>query len=557
MNDYVKPATKYAKDVVKGKILACKWVKLACQRQIDDLKAKDFGYTFDHDRANRVCNFIENLPHIKGKWGRGGGLIKLEPWQCFMLTTLFGWVDSEGNRRYKTAYIEVPRKNAKSTIASAVGLYCLCDDDEQGAEVFAAAAHHDQAREVFDVANKMVNKAEPLRDWFGVVAQKHSIFIEETASSFRALSSDKGGSQDGHGAHCALIDELHAHKTRDMFDALDQSTGSREQPLIFIITTAGSNRAGICYEQRAYILKVLQGLDEPEIFGIVYTIDDDDDWADESSWIKANPNWGVSVIKGDLRRQARKAMEMASAQNTFLTKRLNVWVNADTAWMDMRAWDACGDPSLSIDDFKGDACIAAFDLATKIDFAAKARLFKRDEKYYVFMTFYLPEDRIESASNSQYQGWARDGRIVATDGNTIDIDLIEDGAREDAGRFQLTHVQYDPWQATQFANHLVKDGLPMLECFATVRNFSEAMKELERLVLTGKLAHTGCPIMSWMISNVVCHTDAKDNIYPRKEFPDNKIDGPVALIMAIAADLTKEEPPESMLEKMGGIVYVG
>lgn len=557
--NYVAIASKYIKDVLSGKIPACEYVRLACERQkldIEKAKAGKFEYRFDKKAASHVCEFVEKLPHIKGKWARNNETIRLEPWQCFILTTVFGWLDSGGKRRFSTAYIEVPRKNAKSTLSAAVGLYCLCADNEPGADIFAAATKRDQATIVFDIAKKMVDKSPWMRKKFGVETQKYSIFVEGTGSSFKALSKDRGGDQDGHSAHLAIVDELHAHKTRDMFDALDQSTGSRDQPLSWQITTAGSNRAGICYEQRAYVLKILKGFSDPSFFGIIYTIDDEDDWAEESTWIKANPNWGVSVNPEDMRRKARKAMEMASAQNTFLMKRLCVWVNADTAWMDMRAWDACADPTLSLDDFAGEECILAHDLASKIDFAAKAYLFRRDGKFYGFIRLYLPEDRIEEADNSQYQGWEKDGHIVATDGNTIDFDLIEDEANEDASRFQIKSAPYDPFQATQFANHLLRDGLPMWECRAIVRNFSEAMKELERVVLKGEFVHEGNPALAWMISNVVCHMDGKDNIYPRKEFPENKIDGPVALIMDFAAALTEEEPPESMLEKMGGIQYV-
>lgn len=533
---YIALAERYCADVLSGAIPACKYVREACQRQVDDLKRKDWAYTFDHDKAERVCRFIELLPHIKGEWA--GTNIVLEPWQCFILTTVFGWVDHRGNRRFKSAYVEVPRKNAKSTLTSGVALYCLTADREEGAEVYSAATTRDQARIVFNDAKRMVERCAGLRANAGVKTSAHAVYIDRTAASFKALSRDQGGNLDGLNVHFACVDELHAHKTRDVWDVLETATGARRQPLLWAITTAGFNRSGICYEQRSYVLKILSGsVFDDEYFGVVYTIDEDDDWTSPESWRKANPNWDVSVIPEDIARKARKAMEMSTATNNFLTKHLNVWVNADTAWMDMRAWDACADAALMPDQFSREPCWAGVDLSSKIDIAAKVDLFRRDidgiSHYYAFGRYWLPEETIENSTNSQYQGWSIDGLLTATPGNIIDIDEIEREIREIASLYQVECVAYDPFQATQMAGHLVNEGVPMVEVRPTVANFSEAMKELEALVLAGRFHHNGDPILTWMVSNVVCHRDAKDNIYPRKELPENKIDGVIALLMAL------------------------
>lgn len=532
MKDYFAIALAYAEQVVSGEIIACKYVRLACERQLKDLSREKFNYVFDVSRANHICAFIEMLPHIKGEWS--GTAIALEPWQIFILTTVFGWVDSNGYRRFKTVYDEIPRKNAKSTLSSGVALYCLVADGEAGAEVYSAATTRDQARIVWQDAKRMVERCPGLRRRFGVETSAHAVFSEKSASSLKALSRDQGGNLDGLNVHAGIIDELHAHKTREVFDVIETATGARRQPLLWLITTAGFNRAGICYEQRSYLIKILTGVTvDEEYFGIIYTIDDDDDWTSPESWQKANPNWGKSVNPDDIARKARKAMTMSAAQNNFLTKHLNVWVNADTAWMDMVSWERCGNPDLHLENFAGRTCYIAVDLASKLDIASVAYAFPDGEEITIFVKNYLSEYAVENSTNSQYSGWASDERLIVTPGAMTDYGAIENDLRAAAVMFDLCEVAYDPWQANYLAQRLMDEGLPMVELRQTVQNISEPMKELEALVVAGKLEHDACPVMSWMVSNVVCHIDAKDNIYPRKEQPENKIDGVVALIMAI------------------------
>lgn len=545
--DYCAIARGYAEDVVAGRVLACKWVKLACQRQLRDLERTDLRWWFDQEFASRPCKFVELLPHIEGKWARSGMRITLEPWQVFILTTVFGWVDDQDCRRFRIAYVEVPRKNAKSTLSAGVGLYCLTADGEPGAQIYSAATTRDQARIVWRTAKSMVERTPGLQRRFGVATSVNSVFVEHEAAFFQPLSRDQGGNHDGYNVHAAIVDELHAHKQRDIWDVLETATGAREQPLIWAITTAGFNRAGICYEQRAYVVKQLERtaaeIDET-YFGIIFTLDEGDDWTDPKSWAKANPNWGVSVSPEDIENKARKAMEMASATNNFLTKHLNVWVNADTAWMDMQAWERCEERSLTLADFDASECIAGLDLASKVDVAANVRVFRREidgeDHFWVFPRFYVPEEAASSGANSHYAGWARGGHMTLTPGNVTDFAYIEDDLRSDACRFDLAEVLYDPWQAVYLATRLMAEGLNMVEYRQTVQNMSEPMKMLEALVLSGRLHHDGNPVMTWMMSNVVAHLDAKENIYPRKEFPENKIDGPVALIMALGRALGGE-----------------
>ena len=544
MTDYVDKANKYILDVLNKKIPACKWVRLACQRQQKDLAKKKFAYRFDRDRANKICKFMELLKHVKGP--KAGENIHLEPWQCFELTTLFGWVDKkEGYRRFTQAYEEVPRGNGKSTKLSGISLYMLCADGEQGADVYSFATTRDQARIVFDDALAMARGNEKLRKAFGLTCLNNSMIILGTNSKFQPKSAD-AQTLDGLNTHCGLVDELHAHKTRQVFDVVKTSIGKRNQPLMFCITTAGFTLDGICMEQRRTVQKILEGsIEDDSYFGIIYTIDEGDDWKTEEAAIKANPNWGVSVTPKVVLSTLTNALVNPSAEKNYLTKHLDVWCNADTQWLQMDKWRKCYRPEVEISEFEGCPCIYGIDLATKIDIAVVIRLFWRveeDEKvhYYTFPTFFLPSERVESSKNSQYVGWSRQGLIEVTEGPITDLTYIKNFIIEDMKKYDVISCAYDPWQATQMAQELLSEGAPMYELSPTVLNFSEPMKQVQALVYSKRLHTDGNPVLEWMASNVVAHMDAKENIYPRKENNENKIDGIVALIMAMNLVIKKE-----------------
>lgn len=540
--EYLRAAIQYAQNVVAGEITACRYVRLACERQLDELASADAGkfeFRFDIDRAEDICSFIESLPHIRGRWKTAN--IILEPWQCFILTTVFGWIDDNGNRRFRAVYIEVPRKNAKSTMTAGVGLYMLAADGEYGAECYSLATKREQALAVWTVARFMAKRQENVCKKFGIEVRARSVLAEDGAAHFQALSSDDNG-LDGLNPHFAGIDELHAHKTRAVHDVMDSATGARSQPLLWEITTAGSDLSGICYEIRDYNIKVLDGtVDDLQQFGIIYTLDKEDieakDFFSENSWKKANPNYGVSVNPLDLKRKSKKAIASPGAQSEFLRKHLDVWTQADNPWMDMAAWHACADPTMRLEDFRGARCFIGEDLASKIDIAAKIRIFDIDDMLYIITgkdSFYLPESRMTEAVNASYASWVESGFLKVTPGNIIDFDYIEESLREDAKAFEVAGVGFDPHQATQHATRMNAEGFPMTEVRQTVLSLSEPMKELEARVLSGRLKHDGNPVLTWMISNVVCHLDVKDNVYPRKQKPENKIDGAVAAIIALA-----------------------
>lgn len=546
MRDYIGIANQYIEDVLSGDIPACHWVKKACQRQKQDLQGLT-GYVFNQKKACKICYFVECLRHTKGPLATQR--IKLEPWQIFILTTVFGWVDAEGSRRFKKVYIEVPRGNGKSAISSAICLFMLAADNEYGAECYTFATTGDQARIVFDVSRRMAVMCKDVTNGLGITVQKHSITQLKTGSKLSPKNS-KDDTLDGLNTHFGCIDELHAHKTRGLYDVIETSIGKRKQPLLWVITTAGFDTSGICYEVRTMITMVLNGLVKAEAqFGIIYTVDEDDDWRSDDALIKANPNWGVSVNPETIRDIRLNALNLPSAANNFKTKHLNIWCSAKAAWMDMQAWKVCEDPKLSLDDFEGQPCIIGLDLGAKNDITAKVKLFPQTRsdgktEYVAFYDFYLPEDTIEKSTISQYQGWVDQGFIHQTPGAMTDFSVVEEGIREDLSRFDVQAIAYDPWQATQLATRLSDDGAPMVEFRNTVQNMSDPMKSLEALVLDRRIKHQRNPAMDWMMGNVVAKLDAKDNIFPRKERYENKIDGPVAMIYALAmcmSDIEKDD----------------
>ena len=537
--NYCGIARQYMEGVLSGVIVACEWVKLACQRQKEDLErfAASGLYIFNEAKGNEVCRFIELLTHTKG--ALAGKRIVLEPWQIFILTTSFGWRRrADGGRRFRRVYIEVPRGNGKSSLSSGVGLYCLVADKEPGAEVYSFATTRDQAKIVFGDAKQMAKQNEPLRQRFGLEVLANALYVPSTNSTFQAKSAE-GSTLDGLNTHLAVIDELHAHKTRDVYDVVETSLGKRLNSLLWVITTAGFDTSGICYEVRMMVTRVLgKEISDETQFGVIYGLDDGDDWTTEEALMKANPNWGVSVMPEMVLSLQKKAIALPSAMNNFKTKHLNVWCSASTAWMDMQAWKRCEVPEMSITDFEGRKCFIGLDLGSKSDLTAKVLIFPGEDDegrttYAVFCQCYLPRRAVEQSTNSQYVGWAEEGYLIVTEGAMTDFNVVEEDLRLDLSRYEVSAIVYDPWQATQLATSLAEDDAPMIECRNTVQNMSDPMKSLEALVLDHRICHDGNPVLTWMMGNVVAKVDAKDNIFPRKERYEEKIDGVVALIMGL------------------------
>ena len=545
----VKAAEDYARAVVAGKIIACQWIRLACKRHLEDLERGDeFTYSFDPARAEKVARFLQLLPHTKGKWASKRERIKLEPWQLFSICIPFGWVQKkDGTRRFRTIVIFVPRKNGKSIIGGGLGVYMLTADGEFGAEVYSGATTEKQAWEVFRPAKLMVERTPELREHYGVDVNASNMCRLEDGSRFEPVIGKPG---DGSSPSCAIVDEYHEHQDSTLFDTMETGMGAREQPVMLVITTAGSSIGGPCHQLIRDSERMLEGaIDRPDLWAMLYTIDQGDDWTSDLALRKANPNYGVSISGDFLQARQRDAMQSAAKQATFRTKHLNEWVGAKNAWLNMLRWKE-GPARKSLQELEGRRCIVGLDLASKIDIAGNLLLFppvEGDPNWHVHGRYYLPEARVieELDSNTdRYRAFDAMGLLTLTDGEVIDFEVIKEDLREFAGRFDIEAVAYDPWQATQLAQEMEAEGLPMVEVRQTVQNLSEPMKELEALVLQRKLAHGDCPILTWMASNVVAKLDAKDNIYPNKERPENKIDGIVGLIMAISRALVTDQAPD-------------
>jgi phage terminase large subunit-like protein len=421
----------------------------------------------------------------------------------------------------------IPTHN--STLSSGVATYLVAADGEQGAEVYSLATTRDQARIVFDDARAMIRQSPGLQDALGVEVLAHAIAVPRSNSTFKALSAE-ANTLDGLNIHGAIVDEFHAHQTRAVWDVVNTATGARRQALKWIITTAGFNRAGVCYEQREYVTKILDRVVEDDrYFGIIYTMDEGDDWTAESSHRKANPNYGVSVLPEDISTLCRQAQLSAQSQNNFLTKRLNVWVSADTAYFNIRAWDKCR-ADIKLEDFEGEDCWMGLDLASKRDLTAKTLMFERDGSLYLFGTSYLPEDIIEeklSSNHAHYAGWARAGHLILTPGNVTDYEWLERDILSDMERFAIKAAVFDPREMTYLHSRLRAAGVSdevLVEYPVNVANYSDPMKEMDARIVSRRMKHDGNPVLTWCLSNVVAHTDAKDMVFPRKERPDNKID---------------------------------
>ena len=474
--NYFEISCRYARGVLSGRIPACSLVKKACERQLDDLDRYGDGkrFIYDAEAGDRICWFIEHLTHVKGELA--GQEIKLEPWQVFILHTTFSWKTTEGIRRFRRVYIEVPRGNGKSSLSSGVALFCLCGDREPGAEVYSFATTRDQAKIVFGDAKEMARQNPKLKRAFDLQVLATSLYVPKTNSYFQAKSAE-GSTLDGLNTHLAVIDELHAHKTRAVYDVVETSLGKRCNSLMWVITTAGFDTAGICYEVRSFVKQILnkEAQDESQ-FGIIYGLDEGDDWTSEEALQKANPNWGVSVRPEIITSLQAKAIARPSAANNFKTKHLDVWCSAASSWMDMPAWNLCR-RSIALSDFEGFDCYMGLDLGAKNDLTAKVLVFPVEENgrlnYYVFGTYYAPRAALLKSGNSQYDGWETLGYLKVTEGAVTDFNQIEADILEDCSRFRVKSVAYDPWQATQLATRLSDNDVPMVEYRNTVQNMSD------------------------------------------------------------------------------------
>ncbi|EIC82090.1 terminase large subunit [Serratia sp. M24T3] len=555
----VNAANQYARDVVRGKITTCRYVIDACQRHIDDLarvRSTKFRYKFDKDLAEKAAKFIQLLPHTKGEWAFKRMPITLEPWQLFIICAAFGWVKKNTKlRRFREVYTEIPRKNGKSAISAGVALYCFTCDDEFGAEVYSGATTEKQAWEVFRPARLMCKRTPALCDAFGVEVNASNMNRPEDGARFEPLIGNPG---DGASPSCAVVDEYHEHETDALYTTMLTGMGSRRQPLMWGITTAGYNIEGPCYDKRREVIEMLNGtVPNEELFGIIYTVDEGDDWTDPAVLRKANPNMGISVYSDFLLSQQQRAMNNARQANVFKTKHLNIWVSARAAFFNLVSWRNCEDENLSIEQFEGQPCYLGFDLARKLDMNSMPKVFTRDidgkrHYYCISPKFWVPYDTVFSTDNDQqrtaerFQKWVNTGHLEVTEGAEIDYRTILEEAKSVNRVNPVQESPIDPHGATNLSHHLADEGLNPITIIQNYTNMSDPMKELEAAIESGRFHHDGNPIMTWCISNVVGkHLPGNDDVVrPIKEQNENKIDGAVALIMAIGRAMLPDTGPD-------------
>ena len=493
------------------------------------------GYVFDEELANRAIQFFAvGLVHTKGEWA--GQPVKLEPWQVAIVGCLFGWVDKDGLRRYRDAFIYVPRKNGKSLLASGLALYVFYCDGEPGAEIYCAAAEREQAALVFNVAKTMVLQNEDLKSVTDVFQK--AIVLKKNQSSFKAISAD-ANTKHGFNAHYVVVDELHAQKNRELVDVLKTSMGSRRQPLMTFITTADYNRESICNETYDYACKVRDGLiSDPSFLPVIHEAVTTDDWKSEEVWQKANPNLDVSVSRDFLRRECKKAQEVPAYEGTFKRLYLNIRTEQEVRWIPMDPFDKCGDPDLTLESFKGKTCVAGLDLAATQDLSALALIFQEENEYYVFTKYWCPRDSAELRDRIDgipYMTWAREGFLTLTPGNVTDYAFIREEIQDLRKRFEITQLNVDPHNAIQLMIELANEGVQAEQFSQNYRQYNDPCKQFERAIMSGRLHHDANPVFRWNASCVSIDYDASGNIKPSRKNRNEKIDGIVATIMAMAA----------------------
>lgn len=535
------PVTQYARDVVEGRVVAGRWVRLACERHLRDLQrtgTNEFPWVFDEAKAQRVFAFYRFCRHVKGPLA--GRPIELEPWQQFIIGSVFGWVHRDtGLRRFRKAYVQVARKNGKSTLLSGLGLYMLMADGEQGSEVYATATKRDQARIVYDAARLMAIRSPDLLR--RLEPGKAEMLHPSTGSKFAPLSKDTK-SLDGLSPHLGIIDEFHAHPTREMYDLLVSGMGQRAQPLLFIITTAGFNLSSPCYEEYTYLTKVLSGeLENEQYFAYIAQLDEDDNPQDESVWIKANPLLAATEAgRAYLRAELQAALDVPSKMRSFLTKNLNMWVDLrPEGYMPMSKWRACAASAENpMPDLNGRPCYIGVDLSSKVDLCSVAVEFPLDGgRYAVLSHSFIPAERLAErlkTDKQPYDAWARMGWLTVIPGAVVDqqaiIDWIESQVAEHG--WKVREVCVDPWNATQFAVELQRRGYTVVEIVQGIRTLSEPTKHFRELVLKGQVIHDGSPVLTWAMGNAVERSDHNGNIMLDKARSRERIDPVAALINA-------------------------
>lgn len=560
----------YIEGVSTGSIPAASLVQQAVlrhKRDISRIGDPDFPYIFSEENVYRILKFANLMTHWQGKFA--GKPFEPEPWQCFIFGSIFGWIHKDtGFRRFDTAYVEVPRKNGKTFMSATIAAYGMMGDGENGAEIYSVANKREQAARVWTDVEKCVSKSRILNKyirtaWLGSVK---TLVCDKFDSTFKPLASDYS-KNDSLNPHFVIFDELHELKDRRLFDVIVEAFGARDQALLFIITTAGFNVDGVCYEQNRKIADILDpngDYEDDTMFGFVSTIDLDDEdgyekvWDKEEEWFKANPNLGVSKSLEKLRVRCNSAKNMVSEKNAFLNKQLDIWTRAKMAWLKMHEWDKC--PSdLDVEKLKRQKCYIGLDLSSTVDLSAIVCIFPPNEFYdvpVVLPFFFMPEDNVEdrqAQDSSAYRKWIEQGFITTTEGNIIDLEFIFQKVLYLKDEYNVVEVGFDPWKAIEIATKLDSEGIKVVQMRQGHSTLGPPSTKFETLVVSNKINHGGNPVLRWMASNTAVIKDANDNIRPDKSQTSARIDGIVALIMGIGRMIVNGDGDDSSRYDTDGI----
>lgn len=541
------PAEQYAHDVISKKIPACKNIIKACKRYFDDIKnAKQLGIVHIPEKAQIYIDFIELMPLTKGKDARKP--LVLQPWQQFIIWNIYGWFDTTtGYRRFAKATISVPKKNGKTELIAAIANAHLVLDNEYGAEIYMAATSRDQAKICFKAAKTMVELCQPLSEY--LTPLKTGVFYEKNNSSIKVISSEAGGIEGG-GASLAIYDEEHEQADTELKDNLKTGQAGKDDALFISISTSGVDKNKPYYQHIQDSERVLNGIiSEDDHFILLYGVDKSDDWRTEKALIKANPNWGISVVPHRVLASQKSAINKPGEQLSFKVKHLNMWTDTAKTWISHEKWMENASTTLKLSDFAGRKVWLGLDLARSRDFCALAILFPDDngKLFHCFFKYYIPSESADERTkrdNINIQQWHDQGYITITDGNVADYDFIEADILEIYKTFKLQSCAYDPAMAPQLATSLSSKGVPMYKYSQGILNISVAAKTFEKLVLEKKFIHENNPVTNWMLNNVYLYTDAKGNIQPHKGKSAGKIDGVYAILDAVgeySTDMADEQ----------------
>ena len=528
---------QYAKDVVSGKILACQWVKLACKRFLDDINSQE--YYFDEKKYNTLTTFTGVMKHYSS--GAAGKPFILEPWEDFIICNIFCLYRVDTRRRkYKTAHISVSRKNGKTTLAAALGLFSLIADGEPASSVIMAANSREQAHIDFDAASAFARQLDPRKKSLKVL--RNEIVFQKNNASLKVISAD-ASTGDGLNPSMVILDELHEAVDSKLFDVLRSGQGFREQPLMLSITTAGFRIGGFCNQYEDYCKEILMGQKVDEtLFALLYTLDDGDDWTDESNFIKSNPNLGVTVKRDWLSEQVNQAKNSPTLEVGVKTKNLNVWCSSSTTWIpEQYIRNSLMDIDLTEFKNKNNYLVyLGFDLAAISDLTAVSIMFTdpETEEYFFKTWYYLPKSALDGKYNSElYKMWSSKGFLTLTDSETTDYNYIQNQIVYLYETFDVQGVFFDSWNAQMLVNNLTNLGLPMTAYSQSIGNFNKPTKEMERLVLSGKVRFDNNPITRFCFDNVELKVDLNGNSKPVGDHNAKKIDGVISMLNALGGYL--------------------